>query len=328
MYAIEAAALTRTYGNNTVVDGVDLRVPPGQVHALLGPNGSGKTTTVRMLATLARPTSGRAAIGGFDTVRQADSAKRQLGLVGQFHAVDPRLTGRQNLVLLARLNGFRAAEARRHAGELLDRFGLADAADRVVRTYSGGMRRRLDIVAGMIVRPAVLFLDEPTTALDPHSRNEIYSYIRDFVAKGTTVLLTTQYLDEAQRLADAITILEAGRVVAAGTPEQILAVVPAGLDLVVDDPLRYDEVAAVLAGFGGSPSDSVPAQRLSPMELSFTFAGDAPGLLAVLRALEAADIAVRDIGTRATTLDDAFLALTGRDRVDVVSETSGNEVSA
>ncbi|MEV6219155.1 ATP-binding cassette domain-containing protein [Nocardia sp. NPDC051833] len=315
MHAIDAAALTRTYGDNTVVDGVDLRVPAGQVHALLGPNGSGKTTTVRMLATLLRPTSGRAAIRGFDTVTHAEDAKRQLGLVGQFHAVDPRLTGRQNLVMLARLNGFRATAARRHAGELLDRFELAEAADRVVRTYSGGMRRRLDIVAGMIVRPAVLFLDEPTTALDPHSRNEIYRYVRDFVAEGTTVLLTTQYLDEAQRLADAITILEAGRVVAAGTPAQILAAVPAGLDLIVDDADRYAEIAAVLATFGGVPSDSLPAPHLSPMELSFTFTGDAPGLLPVLRALDAADITVRDIGTRATTLDDAFLALTGRDRV-------------
>ncbi|MBC7302146.1 MAG: ATP-binding cassette domain-containing protein [Nocardia sp.] len=325
---MEAAALTRTYGKNTVVDKVDLRVPAGQVHALLGPNGSGKTTTVRMLATLVRPTSGRAAIRGFDTVRQADSAQRQLGLVGQFHAVDPRLTGRQNLVLLARLHGFRAAAARGHAGELLDRFELAEAADRVVRTYSGGMRRRLDIVAGMIVRPAVLFLDEPTTGLDPHSRNEIYRYVRDFVAEGTTVLLTTQYLDEAQRLADAITILESGRVVAAGTPEQILSAVPAGLDLVVDDPSRYDEVAAVLAGFGGSPANLLPGQPDSPMELSFTFAGEAPALLAVLRALDAADIAVRDIGARATTLDDAFLALTGRDRVAVASATNGSEVRA
>ncbi|WP_316574049.1 ATP-binding cassette domain-containing protein [Nocardia canadensis] len=315
MHAIEATALTRTYGDNTAVDGVDLRVRAGQVHALLGPNGSGKTTTVRMLATLLRPTSGRAAIGGFDTVRQADDARRQLGLVGQFHAVDPRLTGRQNLVMLARLNGFRAAAARRHAKELLDRFDLAVAADRVVRTYSGGMRRRLDIVAGMIVRPAALFLDEPTTALDPHSRNEIYRYVRDFVAEGTTVLLTTQYLDEAQRLADAITILKAGRVVAAGTPAEILTAVPAGVDLIVDDPDRYDEVAAVLSRFGGTPSDPPPTQRHSPLEVSFTFPGEAPGLLPVLRALDAADIAVRDIGARATTLDDAFLALTGRDRV-------------
>ncbi|MGW6729822.1 ABC transporter ATP-binding protein [Nocardia sp. NPDC055029] len=315
MHAIEATALTRTYGRNTVVDGVDLQVPTGQVHALLGPNGSGKTTTVRMLATLARPTSGRAAIRGFDTVGQADDAKRQLGLVGQFHAVDPRLTGRQNLVLLARLNGFRTAAARRHAAELLDRFELTAAADRTAGTYSGGMRRRLDIIAGMIVRPAVLFLDEPTTGLDPHSRNEIYTYVRDFVAEGTTVLLTTQYLDEAQRLADAITILEAGRVIATGTPEQILAAVPAGLDLVVADPRRHDEVLAILDSFGGSPVDPPPAQRDSPLELSFTFAGEAPGLLTVLRALDAADITVRDIGTRATTLDDAFLALTGRDRI-------------
>ncbi|MFI5503431.1 ABC transporter ATP-binding protein [Nocardia asteroides] len=317
MHAIETTALTRTYGDSTVVDGVDLRVPAGRVHALLGPNGSGKTTTVRMLATLLHPTSGRATIGGFDTVAAAADAKRQLGLVGQFHAVDPRLTGRQNLVMLARLNGFRAAAARRHAGELLDRFQLAAAADRVVRTYSGGMRRRLDIVAGMIVRPAVLFLDEPTTALDPHSRNEIYTYVRDFVAEGTTVLLTTQYLDEAQRLADAITILEAGRVVAAGTPAEILAAVPAGIDLIIEDRHRCDEVTAILARFGGTLSEPLPPHWDSPIELSFTFGGDAPGLLPVLRALDAADIVVRDIGARATTLDDAFLALTGRDRAEV-----------
>ncbi|TCJ93298.1 ATP-binding cassette domain-containing protein [Nocardia alba] len=315
MHAIESAALTKTYGKNTVVDHVDLQVPPGQVHALLGPNGSGKTTTVRMLATLSSPTSGRAAIRGFDTVRQANDAKRQLGLVGQFHAVDPRLTGRQNLVMLARLNGFHAAKARKHANELLDRFELAEAADRVVSTYSGGMRRRLDIIAGMIVRPAVLFLDEPTTGLDPHSRNEIYGYVRDFVAEGTTVLLTTQYLDEAQRLADAITILQSGRVIAAGTPEQILATVPAGLDVVIDDPLRYHEVLSVLDGFGGSPTDPRPDQQHSPIGLSFMFSGEAPGLLPVLRALDAAGIAVRDIGARVTTLDDAFLALTGRDRI-------------
>ncbi|MEV0081080.1 ATP-binding cassette domain-containing protein [Nocardia neocaledoniensis] len=314
MPAIEAAALTKSYGREAVVAGVDLRVPTGQVHALLGPNGSGKTTTVRMLATLTRPTSGRAAIGGFDTVRQADQAKRQLGLVGQFHAVDPRLSGRQNLVLLARLNGLRAPAARRRADELLERFDLAEAADRVTATYSGGMRRRLDIIAGMIVRPAVLFLDEPTTGLDPHSRNEIYRHLREFVAEGTTVLLTTQYLDEAQRLADAITILQAGRVIAAGTPEQILAAVPAGLEVVIDDPARYAAAVAVLREFG-TPTEPPPPQQHLPIGVSFTFAGADPGLLPVLRALDAAGIVVRDIGSRVTTLDDAFLALTGRDRL-------------
>ncbi|GEM33934.1 daunorubicin resistance protein DrrA family ABC transporter ATP-binding protein [Nocardia neocaledoniensis NBRC 108232] len=315
MPAIEVAALTKSYGRKTVVAGVDLRVPTGQVHALLGPNGSGKTTIVRMLATLTRPTSGRAAIRGFDTVRQADQAKRQLGLVGQFHAVDPRLSGRQNLVLLARLNGLRAPAARRRADELLERFDLAEAADRVTATYSGGMRRRLDIIAGMIVRPAVLFLDEPTTGLDPHSRNEIYRHLREFVAEGTTVLLTTQYLDEAQRLADAITILQAGRVIAAGTPEQILAAVPAGLEVVLDDPAHYAAAVAVLREFGGTPTEPTPPQRHSPIGVSFTFAGPDPGLLPVLRALDAAGILVRDIGSRVTTLDDAFLALTGGDRL-------------
>lgn len=309
MTAIETEALTRRYGNQTVVDRVDLDIPEATVHALLGPNGSGKTTTVRMLSTLLRPSAGCARVLGFDTVREAGRVRQHIGLVGQFHAVDPRLTGRQNLVMFARLDGYDARSARRHAAAMLDRFGLADAADRKVGAYSGGMRRRLDIVAGMVVRPAVLFLDEPTTGLDPHSRNEIYGCVRDFVNEGTAVLLTTQYLDEAERLADSITILDAGRVIATGTSEQIIRTVGSGLDVVVLDPDRRAETEAVVARFGGRPNGAAP-QGHSALRLSFTFDAEPPALLPILRALDSAGVAVHDIGRREATLDEAFLALT------------------
>ncbi|GGL35738.1 ATP-binding cassette domain-containing protein [Nocardia jinanensis] len=310
MTAIEVEGLTKRYGERTVVDTVDLRVDPGRVHALLGPNGSGKTTTVRMLATLLRPDSGHARIAGYDTVRETGEVARRIGLVGQFHAVDPRLTGLENLTLFGRMNGLPGRQARIHAGELLDRFDLAHAADRLARDYSGGMRRRLDIVAAMVVRPAVLFLDEPTTALDPRSRNQIYSYVADFVAEGTTVLLTTQYLDEAERLADTVTILDAGRVVATGTPRTLTAEIGGGVELVAD-PRRHDEITRVLEDFGGRPVGDTPASADPAAPLSYTFhTADVP-LLPILRALDEIGIDIHDIGRRRATLDDAFLALTG-----------------
>ncbi|MEV0111265.1 ATP-binding cassette domain-containing protein [Nocardia sp. NPDC050799] len=310
MSAIEAEGLTRRYGERTVVDSVDLRVDPGRVHALLGPNGSGKTTTVRMLATLLRPDSGAARVAGYDTVRETGEVRRRIGLVGQFHAVDPRLTGLENLTLFGRMNGLAGRRARTHAGELLDRFELSDAADRLARDYSGGMRRRLDIVAAMVVRPAVLFLDEPTTALDPRSRNEIYSYVADFVAEGTTVLLTTQYLDEAERLADTVTILDAGRVVAAGTPHTLTADIGGGLELVAD-PRHRDEITRILADFGAQPVSGPPDSAEPRATLSYSFrTADIP-LLPILRTLDEFGIEVHDIGRRRATLDDAFLALTG-----------------
>ncbi|GES38661.1 putative ABC transporter ATP-binding protein [Rhodococcus aetherivorans] len=312
MTVLETEALTRRYGSHLVLDGLNLEVPAGRVHALLGPNGSGKTTTVRMLATLLRPTSGSARILGHDTVREAAHVKRNIGFVGQYHAVDPRLTGTQNLTMVARLNGYSARGARRHADDLLERFDLTDAAARQVHTYSGGMRRRLDIVAGMVVRPAVLFLDEPTTGLDPHSRNEIYRYVRSFVEEGTTVVLTTQYLDEAERLADTVTILDAGRVVATGTPDAIARTVGSGLDVVVLDPHRRGDVAAIVERFGGRPVDSPARDENAPLRLTFGFDGEPATLLPILRALDAEGIAVQDIGRRRATLDDAFLALTGR----------------
>ncbi|WP_369690031.1 ABC transporter ATP-binding protein [Nocardia harenae] len=303
MSAIETEALRRQYGERAVVDGIDLRVPEGTVHALLGPNGSGKTTTVRMLATLLRPSGGRARVLGHDTVTAARAVRRRIGLVGQFHAVDPLATGRQNLVMFARLNGLAAPAARRRADELLARFDLAEAGDRLVRTYSGGMRRRLDILAGTVVRPEVLFLDEPTTGLDPHSRDDIHRYLAEAVAAGTTVLLTTQYLDEAERLADAVTILDAGRIVATGTLAEIVRTVGVRLEVAVPDEQRA-ATAAVMVRLGGTP---VPHS-----DSAYTFGAAAPALLTVVRALDAAGVEARDIGRRTGTLDDAFLALTAR----------------
>lgn len=312
MTAIEANGLTKRYGEQTVVDAVDLRVEPGRVHALLGPNGSGKTTTVRMLATLLRPDAGSARIAGYDITRETTEVKKRIGSVGQFHAIDPRLTGLENLTMFGRMNGLPARQARTHARDLLERFDLGSAADRLARDYSGGMRRRLDIVAAMVVRPAVLFLDEPTTALDPRSRNQIYGYIKNFVNEGTTVLLTTQYLDEADRLADSVTILDSGRVIATGTPHELTASIGSGLDLIAD-PRRRSEIDTVLAGFGGiaAPSGAAADETETTAPLSYSFPGAEIPLLPILRALEEAGIEVHDIGRRRATLDDAFLALTG-----------------
>ncbi|MEU4314382.1 ATP-binding cassette domain-containing protein [Nocardia sp. NPDC024068] len=310
MTVIETGGLTRIYGDRTVVDSVDLDVAAGRVHALLGPNGSGKTTTVRMLATLVRPSAGYARIAGHDTVRDAREVKRRIGLVGQFHAIDPRLTGAENLTMFGRMNGLPARRARDHARELLERFDLTAAADRPAREYSGGMRRRLDIVAAMVVRPAVLFLDEPTTALDPRSRNQIYGCIREFVAAGTAVLLTTQYLEEAARLADTVTILDAGRVVAAGTPHDLTAEIGGGLDIVAD-ARRGDDITTVITGFGGVPTGGGDSDVPDAATLSYSFPQADIPLLPILRALDTAGIDVHDIGRRRATLDDAFLALTG-----------------
>ncbi|WP_068041875.1 ATP-binding cassette domain-containing protein [Nocardia speluncae] len=313
MTAIETCGLTKKYGERTVVDAVDLHVDPGRVHALLGPNGSGKTTTVRMLATLLRPDGGSARIAGYDTARETTEVKKRIGLVGQFHAVDSRLTGLENLTMFGRMNGLPARQARTHAGELLERFDLGAAADRLARDYSGGMRRRLDIVAAMVVRPAVLFLDEPTTALDPRSRNQIYGCVKEFVAEGTTVLLTTQYLDEADRLADSVTILDNGRVLVAGTPHELTASIGGGLDLVTD-PRRRRDIDIVLAGFGGTATTTgggATDESEAEAPLSYSFPGAEIPLLPILRALEDAGIEVHDIGRRRATLDDVFLTLTG-----------------
>ncbi|HZA82170.1 MAG TPA: ATP-binding cassette domain-containing protein, partial [Actinomycetes bacterium] len=221
--AILVEGLAKRFGDVVALDGIDFQVPAGTVFGLLGPNGAGKTTAIRVLATILRPDAGRAEVLGHDVVREADEVRYRIGLAGQYAAVDPNLTGRENLRLIGRLAQLPNGEAAARAGDLLERFQLTDAADRPVRTYSGGMRRRLDVAAALVQRPPVVFLDEPTTGLDLFSRNELWQMIRELVAEGTTVLLTTQYLDEADRLADAITVLSAGRVVASGTADELKA---------------------------------------------------------------------------------------------------------
>jgi ABC-2 type transport system ATP-binding protein len=241
--AVEASGLAKAFGTTRAVDGIDLSIPAGSVYGFLGPNGAGKTTTIRMLATLLRPDAGTARVFGHDVVRAAAAVRDRISLTGQYASLDDGLTGRENLVLLGRLHGHSRAGAAARAGELLDAFALTEAADRLVRTYSGGMRRRLDIAAGLIVTPDLLFLDEPTTGLDPRSRNEVWAMVRVLVAEGATVLLTTQYLDEADQLADRIAVIDRGALVAEGTSSQLKASVGGGaLHVRLSDP--HDRAAA------------------------------------------------------------------------------------
>src|SRR5215210_2557741 len=245
--AIEAEGLVKSFGDTRAVDGVDLSVAQGAVYGVLGPNGAGKTTTIRMLATLLAPDAGRAAVLGHDVVSDADAVRSLVSLTGQLASVDEDLTGRENLVLMARLLGHGRAGARARATELLEAFGLADAAARQVKHYSGGMRRRLDIAASIVVTPRLMFLDEPTTGLDPRSRNQVWEIARALVAEGTTILLCTQYLDEADQLADGIAVIDHGRVIAEGTPAQLKASVgTGGLHVRLLDSERRSEAAAIL----------------------------------------------------------------------------------
>ena len=252
--AIEASGLVKAFGATRAVDGVDLAVPTGSVYGFLGPNGAGKTTTIRMLATLLRPDAGTARVLGHDIVAEADAVRGRIALTGQYASVDEDLTGRENLVLLARLLGLPRTAARSRADELLGAFGLAEVAGRQVNTYSGGMRRRLDIAASIVVTPELLFLDEPTTGLDPHSRNQVWDIVRALVADGTTVLLTTQYLEEADQLADRVAVIDHGRVIAEGTPGQLKASVGAGaLQVRLRDPDRRVDVERLLGQALGVP---------------------------------------------------------------------------
>jgi ABC-2 type transport system ATP-binding protein/oleandomycin transport system ATP-binding protein len=307
---IDVRGLTKRFGEQIAVDGLDLRMGAGEVHALLGPNGSGKTTTVRMLATLLRPDSGQALVLGHDVVAAAPAVRRHIALVGQFHALDERLTPVQNLTMFGRLHGMTKRNARSRALELLDRFGLADVANQPVSTYSGGMRRRVDLLAGLIVRPAVLFLDEPTTGLDPRSRNQVHEQVRAFVAEGTSVVLTTQYLDEADRLADRVTILDRGSTIATGTPTEIKQLLGQGIDVVVADRACVDDVTAVLAGFAARRTSVNATGAGDSVRISFAADGAELALMDVMNALHAASISVEDIGRHLVTLDEAFLALT------------------
>ncbi|WP_330439139.1 ATP-binding cassette domain-containing protein [Micromonospora sp. NBC_00821] len=307
-FEVVAEGLGKRYGPTRALDTFDLTVPPGTVHGLLGPNGAGKTTAVRILTTLLRFDTGRATVAGYDVARRPDEVRARIGLTGQYAAVDEILSGRQNLELFGRLFRLGRREARRRAGDLLERFGLDEAASRSAGEYSGGMRRRLDLAASLIRTPRVLFLDEPTTGLDPRSRNQVWDLVRGLVADGTTVLLTTQYLEEADQLADRISVIDAGRVVAEGSPDQLKAMTGGDrIEVVVRDAAELSQAARLVAPIcGAEPELDTEVRRLSVPVLDRV-----AGLVDVVRALDDAGIAVEDIGLRRATLDEAFLHLTG-----------------
>jgi ABC-2 type transport system ATP-binding protein len=319
--AIEASGLVKDFGATRAVAGVDLAVPGGAVYGVLGPNGAGKTTTIRMLATLLRPDGGEARVLGHDVVAEADAVRGLISLTGQLASVDEDLTGRENLVLLGRLLGYSRARARARAMELLDAFGLADAAGRQVKTYSGGMRRRLDIAASIVVTPRLMFLDEPTTGLDPRSRNHVWDIVRALVDQGTTVLLCTQYLDEADQLAGRIAVIDRGTVIAEGTPGQLKASVGRSqLHVRMLDPAGRDRAAAVLERETGT----APRVEADPGALSVPVA-DAEGGAAAISALSAAGLTVAHFSLGQPSLDEVFLALTGRPAVEGAGEADDHE---
>jgi ABC-2 type transport system ATP-binding protein len=310
--AIEASGLTKSFGTTRAVDGVDLAVPAGSVYGFLGPNGAGKTTTIRVLATLLRPDAGTARVLGHDVVREADAVRRRVSLTGQFASVDEDLTGFENLVLLARLLGFSRARARARSVELLGAFGLAEAAGRLVGRYSGGMRRRLDVAASIVVTPDLVFLDEPTTGLDPRSRKQVWDIVRALAAEGTTVLLTTQYLDEADQLADRIAVVDRGRVIAEGTTGELKASVGAGvLRVRLRDPGRRSDAERALSRALGAGVQLEP----DPAALSARTA-DPERAAGALAELSRAGLAVTEFALGQPSLDEVFLALTGRPTPD------------
>jgi oleandomycin transport system ATP-binding protein len=310
-HAIYTEGLVKRYGKTTALDGFDLAVPPGMVQGVLGPNGAGKTTLVRILATLLRPDAGRAQVGGFDVARQPDKVRNLIGLTGQFAAVDEDLTGRENLLLIARLLELSRRAARRRADELLERFGLAEAGGRLAKTYSGGMRRRLDLAMGLAGEPRVLFLDEPTTGLDPRSRGDVWDMIRDLVAAGTTVLLTTQDLDEADRLASRIAVIDRGRLIDSGTPAELKAKVGGqSLDVRPAEPGQLAKVGAIVAEAAGSTG--VPNERDGVISAALAPGVSGTEALAVVsHRLGQAGIDVIELGLRLASLDEVFLTLTG-----------------
>ena len=305
---IEAKAVVKRFGSTVALAGVDLAAERGEVLALLGPNGAGKTTLVRILTTLLKPDSGVARVAGYDVVADAGELRSMIGLAGQYAAVDELLTGRENLELVGLWYHLDKREYRRRAHEVLERFDLVDAGDRLVKTYSGGMRRRLDIGASLIARPAVLFLDEPTTGLDPRTRNDVWAFIQELVAGGTTVLLTTQYMDEAEHLADQIVVIDTGTVIADGTAAQLKARLGgAMLEARVSDPADLDRATVLLADVGLTEPRVDRDQRLVsiPTPVGTTL------LLAAARRFEKERIALDDLGIRRPSLDDVFLSLTG-----------------
>lgn len=306
--AIYAEGLVKTFGDVRALDGVDLDVPEGTVLGLLGPNGAGKTTTVRVLTTLLQPDSGKAVVAGIDVLKHPNEVRRSIGLSGQFAAVDEYLTGRENLQMVGRLYQMGAKAAKARATELLERFNLGDAADRTAKTYSGGMRRRLDLAAALVVSPPVMFMDEPTTGLDPRNRQQLWGIIQELVAGGTTLLLTTQYLEEADHLAHDICVVDHGRVIARGTSDQLKAQTGGErVEVVVHERDHIATAREVLAGFGKGETTVEEHTR----KLTVPVSGGAKLLAEVIRELDGRGIEIDDIGLRRPTLDDVFISLTG-----------------
>jgi ABC-2 type transport system ATP-binding protein len=306
--AIYAEGLVKTFKDVRALDGVDLNVPEGTVLGLLGPNGAGKTTAVRVLATLLQPDSGRAIVAGIDVLKHPNEVRRLIGLSGQFAAVDEYLTGRENLQMVGELYQLSARDAKRRAVELLERFGLEDAGDRIAKNYSGGMRRRLDLAAALVVSPPVMFMDEPTTGLDPRNRQLLWDLIQDLVAGGTTLLLTTQYLEEADRLAHDICVVDHGKVIARGTSDELKAQIGGErIEVVVHRREHMDPASDVLKSFGkGELTVEDHTRRITAPVI-----GGAKLLAEVIRELDSRGVEIDDIGLRRPTLDDVFISLTG-----------------
>jgi len=328
--AVVAEGLAKRFGDTEALCGVDFDVERGQILGVLGPNGAGKTTAVRILTTLLRPDAGRAEIDGIDVLREPSRARARIGLTGQYAAVDEVLTGFENLEHVGRLYHMGTAVARERAGELLERFDLVDARDRVVKGYSGGMRRRLDIAMSLIARPSVLFLDEPTTGLDPRSRQSVWELIEQLVRGGTTTLLTTQYLDEADRLADDIVVIDRGKVIARGTSDQLKEQIGGELvEVIVDDPGDAGRVIELLGHHACGDPHIGDDQRTVSLPV-WRIEGLVP---VVVRELDAAGVAVHDVAARRATLDDVFFALTGHAAEDEstdgeTGESGGNGAAA
>jgi oleandomycin transport system ATP-binding protein len=305
--AIEAEGLVKDFGKVRALDGIDMVAREGSVFGLLGPNGAGKTTAIRVLSTLLQPTAGRAAVGGYDVVRQPREVRRLIGLTGQYAAVDELLSGQENLYMIGRLLGLSTRDARARGKELLDAFDLSDAAGKYVKQYSGGMRRRLDLAASLVGRPQFLYLDEPTTGLDPRSRLELWGMIRTLVAGGTTVLLTTQYLEEADRLADEIVVIDRGRVIAAGTPAQLkMRIAGQVLEARPVDPADLAAVEKILSSFATGDEAAYNDGQLVTVSIA-----ERSALGQAVRRLDEEGIVVEDLSLRRPSLDEVFLAITG-----------------
>ncbi|GAA2074031.1 daunorubicin resistance protein DrrA family ABC transporter ATP-binding protein [Streptomyces albiaxialis] len=325
--AIYAEGLVKTFGKVRALDGVDLDVPEGTVLGLLGPNGAGKTTAVRVLTTLLQPDSGKAVVAGIDVLKHPTAVRRSIGLSGQFAAVDEYLTGRENLQMVGQLYQMSGRDAKKRAVELLDRFNLADAADRTAKTYSGGMRRRLDLAAALVVSPPVMFMDEPTTGLDPRNRQALWEVIEELVSGGTTLLLTTQYLEEADRLAHDIAVVDHGKVIARGTSDQLKAQTGGErVEVVVHEREHIPAAREILErhALAGAAPDACAVEEHT-RKLTVPVTGGAKLLAEIIRELDTRGIEIDDIGLRRPTLDDVFISLTGHAAEEATADADAED---